>query len=439
MTISTSLEQSTIRKVRLRILPWIFLLYTIAILDRFNIGFAALTMNAELAITAQQFGLLSGIFFVGYFVFEIPSNLILHKIGARIWISRILLSWGLVSFLTAFSRSAAHLYILRFLLGLAEAGLFPGMILYLTYWFRQREQAQAVALFMTGQPLIAIVNAPISGWILDHVRWLGISSWRWLLAIEALPAIVLGIAVFLMLPDRPDGCRFLNAEEKTWLGGELRREEQQKLERKKDDIGTGGALLNRRVWRLAIIYFAIIVGSSSLNVWLPQVVKGLSGIFSNSQVGFLVMIPHLAGLIAMILISRHSDRTQERRFHAAMPAILGGVALLFIGRVHAPWTSIALLTLMAIGIYCFFGPFWSLPNQFLTGVGAAAGIALINSVGNLGGFVGPYVIGAIKDRTGEPYWGLAFVGVWMLIAAVFVLSMRLGRAEAGTQVVAKPA
>lgn len=430
LTVSVNLAQSTIRKVRLRILPYIFLLYIVAVLDRVNIGFAALTMNKELAIKSEQFGLLAGIFFIGYFLFEIPSNLMLHKVGARIWIARILISWGIISFLTAFANSVMHLYIVRFLLGLAEAGFFPGMILYLTYWFRQREQAQAVALFMTAQPIASIIGAPASGWILDHIHWMGISSWRWLLALEATPALILGVLTFFILPDKPAQGKFLTAEEKAWLADELQREEQQKLASQKEHIGAGSALWNGRVWYLAIVYFTIIIGLYSLNFWLPQVVKGLSGKFSNTQTGILVMVPHLVGLTAMILISLHSDRTQERRFHAAIPAMIGGIALLIVGRVHSPALSIALLALMALGIDSFFGPFWSLPNRFLTGIGAASGIALINSVGNLGGFVGPYVIGFIKDRTGTTAWGLAFVGVSMLISAALVMAMRLGKPEA---------
>jgi MFS transporter, ACS family, tartrate transporter len=429
-TIPTALEQSTIRKVRLRILPYIFLLYIVAVLDRVNIGFAALTMNKELAITAQQFGLLAGIFFIGYFLFEIPSNLMLHKVGARVWIARILISWGIISGLTAFAQSATHIYLVRFLLGLAEAGFFPGMILYLTYWFRQREQAQAVAFFMTAQPIASIIGAPASGWILDHVHWAGVSSWRWLLALEAMPAVILGVVTFFFLPSKPKDCKFLSAEEKGWLAAELQREEQAKLASQPEGIGAVRALLNGRVWYLAIVYFTIIVGLYSLNFWLPQVVKGLSTVYSNTKIGFLVMVPHLVGLIAMVLISLHSDRTQERRFHAAIPAIVGGLALLLVGRVHSPALSIALLALMALGIDSFFGPFWSLPNRFLTGIGAASGIALINSVGNLGGFAGPYVIGAIKDRTGNIYWGLAFVGISMLISATLVMAMRLGKPEA---------
>ena len=413
---------TTVRKIQFRILPFIFLLYIVAFLDRVNIGFAALTMNKELGITPVQYGLLAGIFFIGYFLFAVPSNVLLHKLGARAWITWILLSWGIVSACTGFAQNAAQLYVVRFLLGLTESGFFPGMILYMTYWFRQRERAQAVAFFMTGLPIASIVGAPLSGVILDHIQWSGISSWRWLLVLEAAPAIVLGILTYRLLPNRPADARFLTQTEKDWLAAELAKEEQ--AARASGHVSAWRALGHGRVWHLALIYFAMMIGLYSMSFWLPQVVKGLSALYSNTTVGLLVTIPHICGLIAMLLLSRHSDRTQERRWHAAIPAILGGLALLIVGRVSSPVISIALLALMAIGIDSFFGPFWSLPSKFLTGVAAASGIALINSVGNLGGFVGPTVIGAVSKRTGSTSGGLAFVGVSMMVSAMLVLLLR---------------
>jgi D-galactonate transporter len=419
---ATDPASSAVGKIQLRILPFIFLLYIVAFLDRVNIGFAALTMNKELAISSEQFGLLAGIFFFGYFLFGVPSNVMLHKLGAREWIAWILISWGIVSASTGFAQNAVQLYVVRFLLGLAESGFFPGMILYMTYWFRQRERAQAVAFFMTGLPISSIVGAPLSGLILDHIHWLGVSSWRWLLVLEAAPAIVLGIVTYKLLPNRPAEARFLTQAEKDWLAGELANEE--KTAEASGKVSALRALWNGRVWYLAIIYFTIIIGVYSMSFWLPQVVKGLSTLYSNTTVGLLVPIPHICGLIAMLVLSRHSDRTQERRWHAAVPAILGGAALLVVGRVTSPALSIALLALMAIGVDSFFGPFWSLPSKFLTGVAAASGIALINSVGNLGGFVGPYVIGAVSRRTGSTSLGLAFVGVSMIVSAMLVLALK---------------
>jgi sugar phosphate permease len=420
--ITTDSAGNAVGKIQLRILPFIFLLYIVAFLDRVNIGFAALTMNKELAISAEQFGLLAGIFFFGYFLFGVPSNVMLHKVGARAWIAWILVSWGIVSACTGFAQNAVQLYVVRFLLGVAESGFFPGMILYMTYWFRQRERAQAVAFFMTGLPISSIVGAPFSGLILDHIHWLGVSSWRWLLVLEAAPAIVLGILTYRLLPNRPADARFLTQPEKDWLAAELATEE--KTAGASGRVSAWKALGSGRVWYLAIIYFTIIIGLYAMSFWLPQVVKGLSGRYSNTTVGLLVPIPHICGLIAMLVLSRHSDRTQERRWHAAIPAILGGVALLVVGRISSPALSIALLALMAIGVDSFFGPFWSLPSKFLTGFAAASGIALINSVGNLGGFVGPFVIGAISKRTGSTSLGLAFVGVSMIVSAMLVLLLK---------------
>jgi MFS transporter, ACS family, tartrate transporter len=424
-----SLDSRTIRKLRMRILPFIFVLFIVALLDRVNIGFAALTMNKELAITSQQYGLIFGIFFFGYFLFEIPSNLLLHKVGARVWIARILISWGMVAMLMGFVQTVHQLYIARFLLGLAEAGYFPGMTLYLTYWFPQREQARAIALLTAASPVTAILGGPVSGLILDHVHWLGISSWRWLLILEGLPALVCGILTYFLLPSRPQEAKFLTADEKEWIRTELGREEQQKLEHHR--FSTLQALSSGRVWHLVLIYFGLTIGTWTLSSWAPQLLKSLSTRYSNSIIGLLLAIPNLVALVAMIFVSRSSDRRLERRYHVAIPTIIAGTALVLLGTPRSPFYSVALLCLLAAGIYSYFPPFWALPSEFLTGYSAAAGIALINSVGNLGGFAGPYIIGAIAMKTGNLYAGLMMAGVPLLLSAVLVsLLPRTARALA---------
>lgn len=418
---SISIGTKTIQKVRVRIIPFIFVLYIVAFLDRINITFAALTMNKELAITSQQYGMLTGIFFIGYFLFEIPSNLLLHKVGAGLGIARILVSWGIVAVLGGFVHGVHQLYGVRFLLGLAEAGFAPGMLLYLTYWFRQREQAQAVGLYLSGMPIASILGSPVSGLILDRVHWLGLSSWRWLLILEGIPAVACGLLTYLLLPSRPDEAKFLTIDEKEWLQTELAREEQQKMEQRQ--FSTLQALTSGRVWQLVAIYFGMLTSLYSLNFWAPQLVNSLSSGSSNIFIGFLVMIPSLVGLAAMILISRRSDRTLERRYHVAIPAITGGVALVLLGSAHSTSLAVALLSFVAIGVYGFFGPFWALPSGFLAGFSAAAGLALINSAGNLAGFVGPFAIGAISKTTGSLYAGLALAGVFMFAAAILVLRL----------------
>jgi ACS family tartrate transporter-like MFS transporter len=414
-----ALERRTIRKLQIRLLPFLFLLYVVAFIDRINIGFAALTMNKEMAITSQQFGFAAGIFFFGYFLFEVPSNLLLHKIGSRIWITRILITWGILVTLTGFVHSVHQLYAARFLLGLAEAGYFPGIVLYLTYWFRQRERAQAIALLLTGIPVTSIVGAPLSGLILDHAHWLGVSSWRWLLILEGAPAILCGLLTYFLLPNRPTDAKFLTTEEKEWIHAKLLREEQEKLNQHQYSVLQ--AMSSGRVWYLSVISLGVLIGLYTLTFWTPQLLKSLSVRYSNTAVGALVMIPHLVGLVAMVFVSCSSDRRQERRYHAAIPVFVGGVALLLMGMFHSPFFLVALLSLLAAGVYSFPGPFWALPCEFLTGSSAAAGIGLINSVANLGGFVGPYAIGVMSGWTGGIYGGLALLGIPLLVSATLLL------------------
>lgn len=425
----TEIEARTTRKVWTRIIPFVLILFVINYIDRVNIGFAALTMNRELAITSQQYGFIAGIFFFGYFVFEIPSNLLLHRLGARVWIARILVSWGIVTILTGFVKVAFHLYVLRFLLGVAEAGYFPGIVLYLTYWFRKRQLAHAVALLCTGTPIANIVGAPVSGLILDHVHWMGLSSWRWVLILEGVPAILAGISTYFFLPNQPADAKFLTPEEKVWLSAELQREELEKL----PAGGMSGwqALAHGRVWHLTAIYFSAELSMYTVIFWMPQLIRTAFNQYSNTKVGILVMIPYLAAVSAMIMTARSSDRALERRYHAAVPEMVGASALLLLGTIVAPspFLFIVVWCLAAMGIWGFFGPFWALPNEFLAGSSAAVGIALVNSLGNLGGFVGPYAMGAINTRTGSFRGGLLLAATSLFVSATLILMLRKRAAQ----------
>jgi ACS family tartrate transporter-like MFS transporter len=424
--LDAAIEKRTIRKLRIRIIPFIFALMVIAFVDRINIGFAALTMNQDLAITSQQFGFLSGIFFWGYFLFEIPSNLLLHKIGARIWIARILISWGIIAVLTGFVQIAFHLYVVRFLLGIAEAGYFPGILLYMTHWFPRRQLAHAVALFLAAVPVSNILGAPLSGVILDQIHWLGLASWRWLLILEGAPAVIGGVLTYWLLPERPAGANFLSTDEKNWLTAQLLSEERDKFAKR--PVTVFQTLGHLRVWHLTAIYFTAMVGQYTLTFWMPQLIKAVSGSYSNTIVGLLVMVPYLIALAAMILMGRSSDRSLERRFHGAIPLVIGALALVSLNTpsISPVLLSVVLWSIAASAINSFMGPFWSLPGEFLTGYSAAAGIALINSFGNLGGFFGPYAMGAIIKTTGSFRGGLVFAGTSWLLSAILLIALRKG-------------
>jgi len=414
-------QARTIRKLQVRLLPFLFVLYVVAFVDRINLGFAALTMNRELAITNQQFGFAAGIFFWGYFLFEVPSNLILHKVGASLWIRRILITWGIIATLTGFVRSANQLYVARFALGIAEAGYFPGIVLYLGYWFRQREKAQAIALILIGMPLASVLGAPISGFILDRVHWLGLSSWRWLLILEGMPAILCVVLTYFLLPSKPANAEFLTSEEKSWIRNEVEREDRVKVEKR--PLSVMRTLVSSRVWHLAGIGFGHGFATYTFSFWLPQILKSALGTQSNTIVGFLVMIPNMLGLVAMVLVSRHSDRTLERRYHLAGCVLLAGIAMLLLGTPRSPLASVVLFSAVAVGAYSALPVFFSLPSEFLAGFSAAAGIALVTSVANLGGFVGPYMVGLIRQKTGNLYAGLICAGIFYLLSASLAIAL----------------
>lgn len=413
---------ATVRKVTLHLLPFLFILYIVAYLDRVNFGYAALQMNSSLGINAELFGFLSGIFFIGYLIFEVPSNIILQKIGARIWIARILISWGIIVIITGFAQDALQLAVLRFLLGIAEAGFFPGVIYYITRWFRARDLARAVALFMTALTLANIAGAPISTWILDNIAWLGLEGWRWLFILEGIPAVFLGAVTFLILTDSPGDARWLTSGEKTWLITTIARERKENSREKPETLMT--MLRNPRVWHLAVIYCMLTIGLYGIAFWMPQIIKGMNTGATNFETGLITVIPYSVAAIAMVLWSRHSDRSLERRFHTAIPPMLGGIGMIGSALAPTPLISILMLTLATAGIFCTFGPFWTLPPLLLGGTAAAVGIAVVNSLGNFGGFVGPSAVGFLTQVTGDTRSGLAVLGIALLFGGFAVLALK---------------
>lgn len=433
-TIPATREQAIIRKVTWRIIPFVFLLYIVSYLDRANIGYAALQMNAELALSSEVFGFVSGIFFIGYFLFEVPSNLLLDRFGARVWIARILVTWGVIAAATAFAQTAMHLYILRFLLGVAEAGFFPGIIVYLTYWFRSRELATTVALFTAAIPVSYVIGAPLSTWIMDNVHWLGWSGWRWMLFLEGIPAVFLGVLCYLYLTDRPEQARWLADEEKVWLLAELERDRQARKDVR--HFGALKAMSNPKVLYLAFIYFVYQCGSLGVGYWMPQIIKGFSSALSHTQIGLIATIPYIVATLVMIAWSRRSDRHGERRLHSALPLAVAAVALVGAGLVRDPYLAIGLISLALAGLYSFKSPFWALPTLFLSRSTAAVSIAVINSIGNLGGFVGPFMIGMVKGNTQSASAGLLFLSALLTIAFIMTLLIRLDRGDDNTRAAA---
>ncbi|MBB5423163.1 MFS transporter [Paraburkholderia sp. CNPSo 3155] len=416
-------ERALVRKITWRIIPFVFILYIISYIDRANIGYAALQMNHELALSSEAFGFASGIFFIGYFLFEVPSNVVLNKLGARIWIARILVTWGIVSVGTAFVQNATQLYVLRFLLGVAEAGFFPGIIVYLTYWFRAKELATTVALFTAAIPVSYIIGAPLSTWVMDHAQWLNWSGWRWMLVLEGAPALIGGVLCFFYLTDRPADAKWLKPHEREWLLGELANDRKSRPNAK--HFGSLKAMTNPKVLYLSFIYFVYQCGSLGVGYWMPQIIKGFSRTLSHTQVGLIAMIPYIVATIAMVMWSRSSDLHNERRLHSAIPLGVAALALLGAGLSTNPYVSISLISVSLAGLYAFKSPFWALPTLFLTRSTAAVAIAVINSVGNLGGFVGPFAIGYLKGAGKSATPGLLFLSALLVMSFLMTYFIRI--------------
>jgi ACS family tartrate transporter-like MFS transporter len=412
-----NIEKKTMRRISWRITPFIMLLYFVAYIDRVNVGMAGLTMRSDLGLTASMFGFGAGIFFWGYFLFEVPSNIALNKFGARVWIARVMVTWGLVSAGMAFVEGPTSFYVMRFLLGAAEAGFFPGIILYISFWFPARHRAGVTALFMAAAPLSTAIGSPISASLLKLHGVMGLNGWQWIFIVEAIPALILAVVVLFYMTDKPEQARWLKEDERNWIVDAMNAEAVGKAGRAKHSILAG--LTNPRVIVLAFVYFGTSAGLYTMGIWAPQIIKQLG--VSNMTVGWLSAIPPIVSVVAMVLWSRHSDRTGERTWHVVLPCLLAVIGLVVAASAHSVVGLIAALTLVNIGISCAKPALWSMPTMFLSGAAAATGIATINSIGNLGGFAGPAMIGWIKRTTGSYAGGLYFVAGLLVLSAVLTL------------------
>lgn len=428
LALSGELETRVLRKITWRIVPFIMVLYLIAFIDRVNIGFAALTMNQDLGFSSTVFGVGAGIFFLGYFLFEVPSNLILDKVGARIWIARVMITWGIISGAMALVQGTTSFYTLRFLLGVAEAGFFPGIILYLSYWFPARRRAAVTAMFMAAAPLATAIGSPISGALLEmHGIW-GLAGWQWMFIIEAVPALIFGVIVLFYLTDRPEKAKWLSDEERAWL---VQTMEQERAGKARASHSIWAGLADIRVLALALVYFGTSAGLYTLGIWAPQIIKSFG--LTSFQTGLINSIPAIFAVVAMILWARHSDRKNERMWHVVGACLLAAAGLALAAGATSVFAVLAALTLVNIGISASKPPLWSMPTLFLSGPAAAAGIATINSIGNLGGFVGPSMIGWIKDTTGSFVGGLYFVASLLVISAGVTLILARGAARRSSE------
>ncbi len=417
----SDLAAATLRKVTVRLIPFLILLYIVAWLDRVNVGFAALQMNADLGFSASAFGFGSGIFFLGYCLFEVPSNIILHRVGARLWIARIMVSWGVISAAMMFVQTPMSFYVLRILLGVAEAGFFPGVIYYLGLWYPGEQRARAIAAFMMGIPVAGLVGGPLSGLLLGLDGYGGLAGWQWLFLAEGVPAVVLGFVVLLMLPDGPGQARWLTRAERDWLETKLAVERAACAAA--HPISTLAALTNGTVWRLGTTFLLVVIGFYGYSIWSPLVFRSLTG-FSDLGVGLLSGAIAAVTIVAMLWNSAHSDRTGERALHVAIPNLIMGLGFLGGALLPTPALAILSLALVPIGHAAAYGPFWSMPSRFLTGQAAAGGIALVATIVNIGGFMGPTLIGVLRDRTGTHAAAFLLLGGLAIVSSVLALQLR---------------
>ena len=416
---STPFEEATYLKVTWRLIPLLLLCYIVAYLDRVNVGFAKLQMAGELGFSDAVYGLGAGMFFIGYFFFEVPSNIILHRVGARVWIARIMVTWGLVSGGMMFIETETQFYVMRFLLGLAEAGFFPGIILYLTYWYPSHRRARIVSMFMTGIPLAGVIGGPLSGWIMkswDQVN--GLHGWQWMFLLEALPSVLIGVVVYFYLDDRINSAQWLQDEERTLL---LKRIEEE--ESVKEHVPMMQVFKSGRMWTMSAIYFTMAMSLYGVSFWLPTIIKGM-GVTDNLQIGLLSSIPWIAAVFSMLAFARSADKMRERRWHVVIPMLMGSTGLVLSVLLSGNhYLSFAALVLACMGIVSAIPLFWSLPTAFLVGAGAAAGIAAINSIANLAGFLAPYLVGWLKQLTSSTDSGMYLLAAALVIGACIALTV----------------
>ncbi|MEM5389400.1 MFS transporter [Paraburkholderia phymatum] len=415
----STFEEATYRKVAWRLTPLLMLSYVVAYLDRVNVGFAKLGMSTDLGLSDAVYGFGAGIFFIGYFIFEVPSNIILHRVGARVWIARIMVSWGIISMLTMFVTTPTMFYVMRFLLGLAEAGFFPGIILYLTYWYPAHRRGRMTTWFMTAIAISGVVGGPISGYILKAFNGAnGWHGWQWLFLLEGIPSVIVGILVFVVLDDRISKAKWLTEQERELLERNIAAEEATK-----EDHSIGKVMMSPRVLLMSLIYFSFVMGLYGVSFWLPTIIKS-TGVTDAFMIGLLSAIPFAAAVIAMVLVARSADRTRERRWHVALPGFAGALGLvLSVVWAHDTTLAMAALTLATMGIITTLPLFWSLPTSFLAGTGAAAGIAMINSIGNLAGFLSPYAVGWLKQITSTTDSGMYMLAAFMILGGLLAISV----------------
>jgi MFS family permease len=407
------------RKVFWRLMPFLMACYAASYMDRVNIGFAKLQMQQDLGFSETVFGLGSGIFFLGYFLFEVPSNILMHKVGARAWIARIMVTWGLLSAAFIWVRSIPGFYGLRFVLGLAEAGFYPGVILYLTYWFPARWRGRVIAVLMSAIPVSSILGNPLSGWVMDAMNGLsGVAGWKWMFMVEAAPAVLIGIAAFFYLDNSIAAARWLDPEEKRVLEAAIAEDTRSQAS---GVHSVAQAFRDPRVWFMCLIYFCFVLGQYGLNFWMPTLIRS-AGVKGATAIGVVSAIPYIVTLVMMNLLGHSADKRCERRWHLAVPALIGAAGFVIAPTAPNVGIAIAALSLAAAGAITCAPLFWSLPTAFLAGAGAAAGIAVVNSVGNLAGFVAPYVIGKASDLTGSPAIGMYAIAAGLVVGAVCALA-----------------